>query len=199
MLFRSTLAKLEDRYASYLDSTHGAKPTALDAHNTAQHKLHAAFAPFFAALHAGLKALDKTLRQLEKQQSDAAQAEGKRGSTDRKTKALKTALDTLHTEVKDTEMWFAHIQWLQARFPKAQYDDVTGLCKLATRKEVQEQDWSLNPGRYVGVVIEEDGKTEDEFISGLLAMNAELATLNAEARVLEDVIAGNVALLAGEG
>ncbi len=61
-----------------------------------------------------------------------------------------------------------------------------------------EQDWSLNPGRYVGVVIEEDGKTEDEFISGLLAMNAELATLNAEARVLEDVIAGNVALLAGE-
>ena len=83
-------------------------------------------------------------------------------------------------------------------FPKAQYDDVTGLCKLATRKEVQEQDWSLNPGRYVGVVIEEDGKTEDEFISGLLAMNAELATLNAEARVLEDVIAGNVALLAGD-
>jgi type I restriction enzyme M protein len=193
-----TLGKLEDRYAAYLDSTHGAKPPALDAHNTAQHKLHAAFAPFFTALHAGLKALDKTLRQLEKQQSDAAQAEGKRGTTDRKTKALKTALDTLHTEVKDTEMWFAHIQWLQARFPKAQYEDVTGLCKLATRAEVAEQDWSLNPGRYVGVVIEEDGKTEEEFISGLLEMNAELAKLNAEARVLEDVIAGNVALLAGE-
>ena len=49
-----------------------------------------------------------------------------------------------------------------------------------------------------GVEFEEDGKTEDEFISGLLTMNAELATLNAEARVLEDVIAGNVALLAGE-
>ena len=193
-----TLGKLEDRYATYLDSTHGAKPPALDAHNTAQHKLHAAFAPFFAALHAGLKALDKTLRQLEKQQSDAAQAEGKRGSTDRKTKALKTALDTLHTEVKDTEMWFAHIQWLQARFPKAQYEDVTGLCKLATRADVAEQDWSLNPGRYVGVVIEEDGKTEEEFISGLLEMNNELAKLNVEARVLEDVIAGNVALLAGE-
>ena len=61
-----------------------------------------------------------------------------------------------------------------------------------------EQDWSLNPGRYVGVVIEEDGKTEEEFISGLLEMNAELAKLNAEARVLEDVIAVNVALLAGE-
>ena len=192
-----TLAKLEDRYAAYLDSSHAVKPPTLDAHNTAQHKLHAAFAPFFAALHAGLKALDKTLRQLEKQQADAAQAEGKRGSADRKTRALKTALDTLYTEVKHTEMWFAHVQWLQARFPKAQYEDVTGLCKLATRAEVAEQDWSLNPGRYVGVVIEEDGKTEEEFISGLLEMNAEMVTLNAEARVLEDVIAGNVALLAG--
>ena len=73
-----TLGKLEDRYATYLDSTTSvrAKPVeakALDARNTAQQKLHAAFAPFFAALHTGLKALDKTLRQLEKQQSEAAQ------------------------------------------------------------------------------------------------------------------------------
>lgn len=196
------LAKLRQRFATYLDTLPSealaASDASLSAHNSAQHQLHAVFVPFFAALHTDLKALDKTLRLLEKQQLEAAQAEGKRGTTERKTKALKTALDTLHTEVKDTELWFTHIQWLQARFPQAQYEDVTGLCKLATRSEVAEQDWSLNPGRYVGVVIEEDGKTEEEFISGLLAMNAELATLNAEARVLEDVIAGNVALLAGE-
>ncbi len=204
------LAKLEDRYAAYMDSitsVRAATPSvraepveaqALNTHNTAQHQLLQAFTPFFTALHADLKALDKTLRQLEKQQADAAQAQGKRGSTERNTKALKTALEALHTEVKESEAWFTHIQWLQARFPKAQYEDVTGLCKLATRAEVAEQDWSLNPGRYVGVVIEEDGKTEDEFISGLLAMNAELTRLNAETRVLEDVIAGNVALLAGE-
>ena len=197
------LAKLEDRYAAYLDSTQAvrAEPVeakALEAQNTAQHKLHGAFAPFFTALHADLKALDKTLRQLEKQQADAAQAQGKRGSTDRNTKALKAALEALHTEVKESESWFAHIAWLQERFPKAHYEDVTGLCKLATRAEVAEQDWSLNPGRYVGVVIEEDGKTEDEFIGGLLEMNAELTRLNAEARVLEDLIAGNVMLLVGE-
>ena len=145
-----------------------------------------------------MKALDKTLRQHEKQLADAAQADGKRGSTDRKTKVLKTALEALHTEVKESEVWFSHIQWLQERFPKAQYEDVTGLCKLATRAEVAEQDWSLNPGRYVGVVIEEDGKTEEEFISGLLEMNGELTRLNLEARAMEEVIAGNVMLLAGE-
>ncbi|UUZ69634.1 SAM-dependent methyltransferase [Polaromonas sp. P2-4] len=100
--------------------------------------------------------------------------------------------------MKESETWFTHIQWLQERFPKAQYEDVTGLCKLATRAEVAEQDWSLNPGRYVGVVIEEDGKSEEEFISGLLEMNSELTRLNLEARALEEVIAGNVMLLAGE-
>ena len=215
------LAKLEDRYATYLDKVHAtpasartanksvrAEPhsvraelveaPAIQKHNTAQHQLRAAFTPFFSALHADLKALDKTLRQHEKQQQEAAQAGGKRGSTDRKTKALKTTLEALHEEIKQTELWFHHIQWLQERFPKAQYEDVTGLCKLATRQEVAEQDWSLNPGRYVGVVIEEDGKTEEEFISGLLAMNDELGRLNAEAHALEAVITVNVKRLAGE-
>ena len=196
------LAKLEERYAAYLDKVQTAPASVraepVEAHNSAQHKLRAAFTPFFSALHADLKALDKTLRQHEKQLADAAQADGKRASADRKTKVLKTALEALHTEVKDSEVWFTHIQWLQERFPKAEYEDVTGLCKLATRKDVEEQDWSLNPGRYVGVVIEEDGKTEEEFISGLLAMNDELSRLNAEARALEAVIAGNVRLLAGE-
>ncbi len=203
------LTKLEDRYAAYLDDVSALQRTPraanrsvraepVEAHNSAQHKLRAAFTPFFATLHADLKALDKTLRRHEKRQQEAAQAEGKRGSTDRQTRALKSALEALHAEIRDTELWFHHIQWLQERFPKAEYEDVTGLCKLASRQEVEEQDWSLNPGRYVGVVIEEDGKTEEEFISGLLAMNEELSRLNAEARALEAVIAGNVKLLAGE-
>ena len=196
------LATLEERYAGYLTFLQqpgkAAKKDPVEAHNTAQHKLLEAFTPFFTALHADLKALDKILRQHEKQLADAAQLDGKRGSTDRKTKILKTALEALHAEVKESEVWFTHIQWLQEHFPKAQYEDVTGLCKLATPAEVAEQDWSLNPGRYVGVVIEEDGKTEEEFISGLLEMNSELTRLNLEARALEDVIAGNVMLLAGE-
>ena len=194
------LATLEERYAGYLTFLRHLDTSAKTdcaGHNTAQHKLLTAFTPFFSALHTDLKALDKTLRQHEKQLADAALAEGKRG-TDRTTKVLKTALEALHTDVKESEVWFTHIQWLQERFPKAQYEDVTGLCKLASRAEVAEQDWSLNPGRYVGVVIEEDGKTEEEFIGGLLDMNAELTRLNVEARALEDVIAGNVLLLAGE-
>lgn len=166
--------------------------------NNAQHALRAVFDPFFIALHAGLKALDKIVRQHEKQQADSAKAEGKRGSIDRKTRTLKTALEALHTEVKTAESWFKHIHWLQEKFPQAEYEDVTGLCKLASLEEVQEQDYSLNPGRYVGVVVGEDGKTEEEFLEELFLLNDELENLNAEARALELVISHNVRQVTGD-
>ena len=88
--------------------------------------------------------------------------------------------------------------WLQERFPEAKYEDVTGLCKLAMPEEVKDQDYSLNPGRYVGVVIEEDGKTEEEFIAEILDLNRELEKLNREVHQLEGIIAHNVKQLAGE-
>ncbi len=170
----------------------------LQKHNTAQHTLRTTCDPFFAALHEDLKRLDRLVRQHDKRAAGIAKADGKRGGSDRDTRALKTALDALHAEVKTAETWFAHIRWLQDRFPQAAYEDVTGLCKLATPAEVREQDYSLNPGRYVGVVIEEDGKSEEEFITELWAMNEEFAALNVAARKLERVISKNVISLAGE-
>lgn len=190
------LTKLQSRYATYREK-HGGE-TAVEQKNPAQHQLRLAFDPFFTALHDGLKHLDKVVRQHEKQQAEQARREGKRGAQDRQTKALKAALEALHGEVKNAESYFRHIHWLQERFPKAEYEDVTGLCKLATIAEVEEQDWSLNPGRYVGVVIEEDGRTEEEFVAELLAMNDELTRLNEEARGLEGVIAHNIAQVAGD-
>lgn len=190
------LAKLKTRYAQYQEKH--ADETAVDKQNKAQQQLRKAFDPFFAALHEGLKRLDKTVRQHEKQQAEQAQVEGKRAATDRKTRVLKTALEELHKEVKNAEIFYQHIHWLQERFPKAEYEDVTGLCKLASPADVQEQDYSLNPGRYVGVVIEEDGKTEEEFIAELLEMNEELLGLNGAARGLESIINNNVSLLVGE-
>ncbi|MEB3249869.1 MAG: N-6 DNA methylase, partial [Merismopediaceae bacterium] len=124
-------------------------------------------------------------------------ADGKRVTTTPDTKKLKEALNKLHQEVKASEQFFLHIQWLQERFPQACYEDMTGLCKLATLEEVKEQDYSLNPGRYVGVVIEEDGKTEEEFLADLLQMNQQLSALNETAIALGEVITRNVDSLAG--
>ena len=90
----------------------------VDAKNKAQHQLRETFDPFFAALHEGLKQLDKTVRQHEQRHAEQPQSNGKRGAIDRKTKALKTALDALHTEVKNAEIFYQHIHWLQERFPR---------------------------------------------------------------------------------
>jgi type I restriction enzyme M protein len=192
----AALDKLQSRYAQYRDKH--VDESEVSKKNKAQQQLREAFDPFFAALHAGLKQLDKVVRQHEKRLAEQAQAEGRRGTTDRKTRALKTALEALHQEVKSAELYYQHIHWLQERFPKAEYEDVTGLCKLASPAEVKEQDYSLNPGRYVGVVIEEDGKTEEEFIEELLAMNDEFAQLSKDAKKLEAVMAGNIRQIAGD-
>lgn len=149
-------------------------------------------------MHQGLKKLDKIVREHEKQKAEKNKKNKKRNGQDRQTKELKAALEALHIEVKNAESFYRYIQWLQERFPDATYEDVTGLCKSATPEEVEEQDYSLNPGRYVGVVIEEDGKTEEEFIEELLAMNQELNELNNKARELEDVIQHNILKLTGE-
>ncbi|AEJ00019.1 N-6 DNA methylase [Nitrosomonas sp. Is79A3] len=190
------LEKLQTHYAQYRKEH--AIAAEIDKKNQAQHQLRNAFDPFFTALHDGLKRLDKVVRQHEKQQTEQAQREGKRTATDRRTKALKTALEELHQDVKSAEIYYQHIHWLQERFPNAQYEDVTGLCKLATPEEVKEQDYSLNAGRYVGVVIEEDGKTEEEFIEEVLAMNDELSDLNKAAQMLESTVARNIRLMVGD-
>lgn len=72
------------------------------------------------------------------------------------------------------------------------YKDVLGLCKVASRAEIKAQDWSLNPGRYVGVAPGEQPDDED-FRERLEALQEELEGLNAEAARLQAVIAQRVA------
>ena len=192
----SDLKTLRTEYNRCLEEN--AKESSVAKRNEAQNALSQAFDPFFEGLHQGLKQLDKTVRRHEKDHAEKAGKKGRRKTTDKQLKELKTALEALHVAVKDAEGYYRHIHWLQDRFPNAEYEDVIGLCKLADPKEVAEQDYSLNPGRYVGVVIEEDGKTKEEFIQELLAMDQELGDLNKEARALEKIIHHNVLKLTGE-
>nr|WP_319588730.1 N-6 DNA methylase [uncultured Desulfobulbus sp.] len=193
------LADLRWAYGGYQEASQGLRT--VEEKNQAQHQFRAAFTPFFAALHGCLKQIDKVVRQHEKELAALAKAGGKGGkrqNADRATKQLKSGLEALHVEVKQAESSFGHIGWLQERFPEARYEDVTGLCKLAGLEEVREQDYSLNPGRYVGVVIEEDGKTEEEFVAEITRLNDELMEANAQATSIASVIATNIAKISGD-
>jgi type I restriction enzyme M protein len=82
---------------------------------------------------------------------------------------------------------------IQEKFPDGEYLDVAGLCKVATVTEIEQQGWSLNPGRYVGVA---ERTIEDfDFFDRLEELNEELETLNVEAGELELKIAENIAVL----
>ena len=73
--------------------------------------------------------------------------------------------------------------WLTSKFGlDGEYQDVLGLCKIATTDEISEKNYSLTPGAYVGVAeVEDDGV---DFNERMNEIHAELSQLNAEANVL---------------
>lgn len=89
----------------------------------------------------------------------------------------------------ETEYFYKQAHWLTSRFPDGVYADVEGLCKVVTQKEIEAKDWSLSPGRYVGV----DTATDEDFDyeERLNEIHIELEGLNDEAIALANAISEN--------
>ena len=103
-------------------------------------------------------------------------------------------------EIKTKEYYLDQIAWLNERFPDGKYCDVIGLCKAAKldgEDGIAEQDYSLNPGRYVGVSIEDDGLSADEFKKRILDLNTEFQNLSKQSVELEKLIQDNIKELFG--
>ena len=77
-------------------------------------------------------------------------------------------------------------EWLTSKFGDGKYQDVLGLCKIATIQEIEEKNYSLTPGAYVGVAEQEDDGVD--FHERMSEIHTELAKLNREANVLMDEI-----------
>ena len=98
-------------------------------------------------------------------------------------------------EVKTKVYWQEQIDWLLERWSDGKYQDVIGLCKVAKldgEDGIIDNDYSLNAGRYVGVVIEDDGMTEDEFKETMKGLNEEFSQLNVDALELQAEIEKNM-------
>jgi type I restriction enzyme M protein len=80
--------------------------------------------------------------------------------------------------------------WLLDRFPEGKFADVPGLVKLVNRAEIEAADWSLTPGRYVGVAPAEVDEDFD-FEQAMRDIHTELGDLNQEAATLAAKIQKN--------
>ena len=105
-------------------------------------------------------------------------------------KQTEEARDKAIEQLKKVRYFYHQAEWLTVRFPEEKLRDVEGLVKLVDRKELKENDWSLTPGRYVGVAPEEIDEDFD-FGEAMRTIHSELEDLNAQAADLAERISGN--------
>ena len=103
-----------------------------------------------------------------------------RRTTNKMIKQLDEERKQAVEQLKQAAYFHRQIHWLQERFPDAVMQAVPGLCKVVTRADIEAADWSLTPGRYVGVAHEEVDEDFD-FEQTLKDIHVELADLNREA------------------
>ena len=127
-----------------------------------------------------------TLRLLdlaEKQLAAKDDAQWPTRDIGRARKALDVARGVAVQRLQQVRHFQRHAAWLIERFPDARYGDVQGLCKAVTRADIEAADWSLTPGRYVGVAAVAEDEDFD-FVATLTEIHAELFELDAQAQQL---------------
>ena len=121
---------------------------------------------------------------LDKQKAAAKEAVANAQRKDKKR--IEAEQNALIAELDDTLETARQYEWLTEKFGDGEYKDVLGLCKIATIQEIEEKNYSLTPGAYVGVAEQEDDGVD--FHERMTEIHAELAKLNSEANTLMDEI-----------
>lgn len=163
--------------------------------NDTQHAARHAFAPL-AERSRGLMKQVELLYKLSSRAADAATtlatADALVGKYDKRGLArLLKELDVVRKDAAEqlrlAAYYHKQVIWLQDRFPQAEMHAVPGLCRVVDRSEIAASDWSLTPGRYVGVAQEVEDEDFD-FEETLRDIHIELAGLNVEAVELAQAI-----------
>src|SRR5690606_17572108 len=160
-----------------------------DANNTALHQATERLAPLADSSRDLLKAADHLYR-LAGQVIDAFDGADRPRDINRQRRAADEARRAAVEALKPVRYFHRQALWLQERFPDAELRDVPGLAKLVSRAEIEANDWSLTPGRYVGVAPEE---VDEDFDceAALRDIHVELQGLSEEAVELAEKIARN--------
>jgi type I restriction enzyme M protein len=132
------------------------------------------------------RAVDTAVKDMEARDSDL----WANVDINKARKVLEVARAEAVEALRQVRYFVRQADWLQERFPDAQLCDVEGLVKLVDRAEIETHDWSLTPGRYVGVAPEEVDEDFD-FEEALRSIHIDLKGLNDEAEELATKIARN--------
>ena len=105
-------------------------------------------------------------------------------------KRIDQAAEGFAAQIRDILLVLQERDWLVDKFGKGEYRDIPGLCKVASRAEIAEKQYSLTPGAHVGVAaVEDDGV---DFAQRMKEIHQELLTLQAESNELMNTISKNM-------
>ena len=112
------------------------------------------------------------------------------GAEKRDRKSVQAKYDIQIADLEEMLKVAKEACWLEEKFGDGEYRDVLGLCKLASREEIENKGWSLTPGAYVGVApVEDDGV---DFHARMKEIHAELLELQAKSNALMATISKNM-------
>ena len=165
--------------------------------NDQQHKAQKAFAPIAEKIKGLIKQVDlvyklniRTTDFIEKELDVKSISTWDSRTINKNKKELDDCRKDVVEQLRLANYFFRQIVWLQEHFPDAKLRDVEGLVKLVTQKEIEKNDWSLTPGRYVGVAPPPP-EDEDEIAERLRDIHIELVDLNKEAEKFAKTIQRN--------
>lgn len=137
--------------------------------------------PFVEQVHE----LSEKLKVLRAEAKKAVESSGKR-----EKKKTQKKYDVQLAELTDILTIAREANWLYEKFGDGKYTDILGLCKIASKEEVENKGWSLTPGAYVGVAPTKDDGVD--FEERMAEIHRELLSLQAESNDLMDTISQNM-------
>lgn len=169
----------------------GAKANATLMSNEAQRRAHQSFATIVDSIRNLIKRIDLVYKLVSKLADWLAETTAgldanvriDRRSVGKIVKNLNEARERAVEQLNNVIYFDRQIAWLQERFPNAEMTSVPGLAKVVDLEELEEKDWSLTPGRYVGVAPIEEAEGFD-FEQAMREIHTEFANLSGEAAKL---------------
>ena len=169
----------QDKYKSHIKEYWNALSEHAERHdNTAWQDREMTFEKALGILDSEEASYKKYIKE---QQDTLKKTKGKKDKDE--LKAIIAANEAELAYTLETKDMVNEAIWLTSKFGfDGEYQDVLGLCKIATIDEISEKNYSLTPGAYVGVAeVEDDGV---DFHKRMNEIHTELASLNKEANLL---------------